>query len=865
MKTNLLFLLGVFLFFQWEMGSRGIAYAQRAPAGNQKILIAKPLGSNQIKLDGKLTEKFWQTIPPSDHFVQQDPHENAPPTEKTTVRVAYSPHFLFVGIQAFDSKPGQIVGQLTRRDENSSSDWLAVMIDSYHDFQTAFYFALNAAGVRMDKLITTSGDADIEDLNWNPVWSGAVSRNTQGWSAEFRIPFSQIRFSSQKNQVWGFQVCRKIRRLNEIDYWAPEPKDAAGIVYNFGELRGIKAIPVPKKLELLPYGLISETLSNQNPNSPFNQEQLFSQNGGLDLKYGLSSNLTLNATVNPDFGQVEADPSELNLTAYETYFEEKRPFFVEGKNIFDENLAISGNSAYSENLFYSRRIGGAPHYTPTSIGTDSVSLPEQTRILGAAKLTGKTSNGWSVGVLDAVTAKEKATIQGKNGRREIVVEPLTNYGVVRFMRDFRNGRTSMGAIVTNVYRALPNPSLYFLNTQATTGGIDLWHRWDNDTYALKFSLFGSHISGHPQALQHVQRSSAHFFQRPDAKHLHFDPNRTHLSGLASVFFVGKIAQGHWRGGVGYVTRTPGFEANDIGYMRTADFLTAFYWSGFIQYTPGRIFRNYSITHNLWTTYNYGGERKVLGANVSAKFRFLNYWEGYFRADRYSRTLDFVALRGGPALLKPSQTLLWFGLSTDKRKTSSFTFDGGFQRDDKISWRTQIEPGIFVRPSGRFNFSFALGYYPNLNDLQYFSTGRTPEGKQTYQLARLHQRTLALTARINYTLTPNLSIQFYGQPYASSGWYSNFKEVTHPRAVRYSNRFEPLDAFGSYNFHFRQFRSNLVLRWEYRPGSTLFLVWSQGRTGFSTESDQALFRDFKALFTDKGEEILLLKLNYWFTP
>ncbi len=863
MKQPFHFLPGISLIFLLGVAQAVLAQPLNSPKPVVKIIVARPLGSAPIKLDGRLTEKIWRSIPPTDHFVQQDPLENALPSEKTLVRVTYNRHFLYVGIRALDSHPEQIVGQLTRRDENSSSDWLAVLIDSYHDFQTAFYFGLNAAGVRQDKLITNDGDT--EDLNWNPVWKGAVSRDEKGWSAEFQIPFSQIRFSSRDKPVWGFQVCRKIQRLNEIDYWAPEPKDAAGIVSNFGELRGLRAIPSPKKLELLPYGLISEKVTGHNSANPFSNGNTFSGNGGLDVKYGLSSNLTLNATVNPDFGQVEADPSELNLTAYETYFEEKRPFFVEGKNIFDENLALSGNSAYSENLFYSRRIGGAPHYRPSSVSADSISLPEQTRILGAAKITGKTAGGWSVGVLDAVTAEEKATVQEKTFRHREIVEPLTNYGVARIMRDFRNGRTSLGGIVTNVYRNIPNSTFYFLNTQATTYGLDLWHRWGRDTYAVKFSLFGSYLSGHKEALQRIQRSSAHYFQRPDAKHVHFDPNRTHLSGLASVFFVGKIAQGHWRGGVGYVTRTPGFEANDIGYMRTADFLTAFYWSGFIQYTPGPIFRNYSITHNLWTTLNYGGERKVLGANLSSHFRFLNYWEGYLRLDRYSRTLDFAALRGGPALLKPPKTLLWFGFSSDKRKTVSFTFDGSIQRSDKISWNAQWEPGIFVRPSGRLNFSFSIGYYPNLNDLQYFSGNTNAGGQTVYQLARLHQRTVALTTRINYTLTPNLSIQFYGQPYISSGWYSDFKEVVRPRAARYEARFAPLDRASLPHFHFRQFRSNLVLRWEYLPGSTLFLVWSQGRTGFSTEQNLDLNHDFAALFKDRGEQIFLLKLNYWFTP
>ena len=861
---KLIFLLLVFgELFSGNLFCQQTEHTQSIPP-TKKIMFATPIDPNNIKIDGKINCSVWQKLPRYDDFIQQDPLENQPPTEKTTVQIGYTKHALYIAIRAFDHHPEAIIGRFTRRDHVSASDWLAVMLDSYNDHRTAFYFAVNPSNVKIDKLITNDGES--EDLNWNPVWEVAASQDSLGWSAEFKIPFSQLRFAPMKNQTWGIQVFRKIRRLNEIDYWSPEPKDAAGIVSNFGELRGLKNLSAPKNLELLPYGLVSGTWSPAETGNPFATGFSHEWNGGLDIKYGLTSNFTLNATVNPDFGQVEADPSELNLTAYETYFEEKRPFFVEGKNLFQANLGLGGNSAYSENLFYSRRIGRPPHYRPI-IGPNSyIKIPDQTHILSAAKITGKSSAGFSLGILDAVTNAEKATIQTGKRRYSETVEPLTNYAVIRGQKDYRQGRTAVGVILTHVYRNLPNKNFYFLNTQATTGGFDVSHRWGKDTYALQFSLYGSAISGHTEALQRVQLSSAHYFQRPDARHVHYDPNRTSLTGLASVFYIGKIARGHWRGGIGYVTRTPGFEANDIGYMRSADFLTAFYWAGYMQYAPGKLFRNYSITQNLWTTVNYGGDRKVLGGNISTHFRFMNYWAGYLRIDRESKRLDFTALRGGPALLKPPRTSFWFGINSDERKPFSITLDIGLRRDDRGFWNGQLTPGLSARPSDRLNFSIALGYYPNYDDLQYVQTITHSAAKNEYILGRIQQKTFALTTRINYSFTPNLSLQVYSQPYISAGWYSHFKRITHPRAKIYKNRFEELDHAENLasDFNFKQFRANIVLRWEYYPGSTLFLVWSQGQTDYQGQGSLNLADNLRRLMAAKGDRTFLIKLNHWFS-
>ncbi|NOY77703.1 MAG: carbohydrate binding family 9 domain-containing protein [Calditrichaeota bacterium] len=835
---------------------------QKEKPVSTKTILAVRISNHSIKIDGKLTDPVWQRAPKADDFIQQQPDEGKPATQKTTLQVAYDNQNLYIGIRAFDTRPDSIFAQLTRRDQLSQGDWLGVAIDSYFDHRTAFVFGVNAVGVQMDMLV--SNDGSTEDTNWNAVWRVSISRDSLGWSAEFQIPFSQLRFSGGPSTVWGFQAFRMIYRNNEQDYWAPQPRDAGGYVSRFGELRGLRDLKSPKNLELFPYGMASETVSPKIEGDPFRTGYSHTLNSGLDLKYGLTSNITLNATINPDFGQVEADPSELNLSAYETFFEEKRPFFVEGSNIFNAPLGIGDGDMASEGLFYSRRIGRAPHYYPDVPDSAYVKMPEQTHIIGASKITGKTARGWSVGILDAVTNQEKATIQEGSRRYMEIVEPYTNYAVFRLKKDFRKGRTTLGLIGTNVFRNIPNAHFNFLNKQATTGGVDVNHRWGKDAYALQFSLYGSTILGDKEAIQRAQKSSARYYQRPDIKYVHYDPNRTSLSGLSSSFFIGKIAQGHWRGGAGYMTRTPGFEANDIGYMREANYFSSFLWGGYREFKPGKIFRDYNLNTNMWTSWYFGGEHVGNGFNLNANFRLLNYWGGFFGINRQTQQLRTSTLRGGPAMLAPGQINSFFGFYSDSRKPISLSLHGRVSRNDQNFWSGGVSPSIHARPLANFNFSLSINYSINNNDMQYVSTLRDENNRDHYILGHLDQKILSFTMRINYTLTPNLSLQFYGQPFITAGRYSNFREVIRPRARRYADRFAPYDYSGSPDFNFKQFRSNLVLRWEYHPGSTLFVVWSQGRTDYTDIGEFHPNTDFERLFKAQGNHVFLIKLNHWFS-
>lgn len=827
----------------------------------EKVLQAVRCPKGEIRVDGILNERVWGLASIASDFVQRDPDEGKPATEKTTVQVAYDDHAIYVAVRAYDSEPDKIKGILTRRDQDSPSDWIWVAVDSYGDKRTAFEFGVNPAGVKQDACWS---DDENRDENWDAVWEVGISKDGQGWTAEFCIPFSQLRFPNRRVHRWGFQVTRFISRKNELDFWAPMPKETAGVVSRFGRLEGIEDIPTPKRLQLLPYIVSSGNLFPKEVDNPFRSGPFYRGSLGGDLKYGLTSNLTLDLTINPDFGQVEADPSEFNLTAYETYFEEKRPFFMEGRNILNYPIDPGESELAKENLFYSRRIGRAPHHYPEVSDSGFVDQPQWTRILGAVKITGKTASGWSIGVLEALTREEKAKVEEGGREFRVVVEPLTNYFVARIQKDFRKGRTTLGGIITNVTRRIPNDELKELNKRAWSGGIDFSHRWRKDTYQIAVKLLGSVIKGDTLAIQKAQRSSARYFQRPDARHLHYDPRRTSLSGFAAFWQVGKIGGGHWRWVLGGLSRSPGFEVNDLGYIRDVDWTAPFIWVGYRQFNPGKVFRNWGVNLNLWSAWTYGGERVGSGGNINGYFRLLNYWGIYLGVNRQLESLDTRSLRGGPAIMTPGRINFWFGFWSDERKPISIEFHSGFSRDDEGFWRCRLEPELSLRPSGNLNLSLSLGYYPSLEDRQYVKEIEDDQGTH-YIFSRLQRKTLALTTRLDYTLTPNLSIQFYGMPFISAGKYSHFKEVVNPRAQRYDDRYHPYDYTANPDFNFKQFRSNLVIRWEYSPGSTIYLVWSQGRTNFEENYGTfSLGRDLGKLFNTRAENVFLVKINRWFS-
>ncbi len=839
------------------------------------------------EIDGKADDIIWHKARPESDFVQHNPVEGKAPGEKTTFKIVYDATDLYVLIRAYDSQPQKISRQVTRRDDVDNSDVVEVLLDSYFDRRTAFGFGVSAAGVKYDAIY--SGDGESQDESWDPVWDVATSVDDSGWVAEMRIPYSQIRFSKKAEQTWGLEFYRKIYRTQEEDLWQPIPKNGSGLVSYFGLLEGLKNIRMPNRIEILPYTVSKYSTYEKEAGNPFSGGRDYNASFGVDGKVGVTGNLTADFTVNPDFGQVEADPSEVNLSAFETFFEEKRPFFIEGKNIFRFSLAPGDGDMSRETLFYSRRIGRTPHYEPDLADDEYINAPDHTSIISAAKLSGKTASGWSVGMLDAVTRQEKASIDNGIRRQDLVVEPTTNYLVGRMKKDFRQGSSTLGAMFTATNRDIHHNYLNFIPTAAYTGGVDVDHQWDDKTYAAGMNMAFSHVRGHKEAIQDLQTASARYYQRPDANYLKLDSSRTSLSGYGGSFYLGKFSRGRWRYMVGGVWRSPGFELNDLGYLREADQIMQFFWVGYRISNPWAVFNNIGININQWNGWNFGYQKIYVGGNVNFYAQLHNYWGINGGINREGTGLSPSALRGGPSLRYPGGWNTWYGVSTDARRSWQFSLDGSAYRDDdRIGYNHYLRVGLTVKSSRRSSFSLKPFYQYRVSNLQYIDTFEM-NGQDRFVFGKLNQKTLGLEFRLNYSLTPALSIQYYGQPFLSSGKFNRFKKITNPTSRQPEKRYSEYEgnevtydsadevyqvdenrdgaadySFDQPDFNFRQFRSNLVIRWEYHPGSQLYLVWSQGRTSDENLGELSPGRDFRELFRMNPNNVFLIKVNHWFS-
>jgi hypothetical protein len=874
------------VLFTFVLLSTGDACAQSvfltspAQQAGARLLHAVRIEGERPDVDGRLDEPIWEHAPVASGFVQREPDPGAAASQRTEVRILYDDQALYVAARLHDSRPDSIVGRLARRDENVYSDWFSIALDSYHDRRTAFVFATNPRGVKRDLMLY---DDTREDVGWDGVWDVATHRDSLGWSAEFRIPLSQLRFSPGAGErSWGVNFSRKIARRDELAYWSPVPPDAAGLVSVFGELRGLRDLRPPRRLEVQPYSVARLTREPGTADDPYYRQNDLFGSAGADLRYGVTSDLTLTATLNPDFGQVEADPSEVNLSAFESYLEEKRPFFTEGSDIFQVGWP---------EIFHSRRIGRAPQGSAPDSAVFS-DTPEATTILGAVKLTGKIASGWSIGVLNALTAAEDVRYvdaAGDEHRRE--VEPLTNYAVARVVRDFRGGQSAVGAIFTATNRRLEDRDhVRLLRSSAYAGGLDARHRFGGGMYRITGSVLGSYIAGSDSAIARVQRASGHYFQRPDADHLQFDPGLTSLAGYMAKLGIGKIGGGHWRWSLSASATSPGFEINDLGFGLGADALYQRSMVGYEQFQPGRFFRRWTLNVGQVSEWSFGGERKDAAADAYFDYQLLNQWGGSVWYMRHIGGLTPTALRGGPALVYPGRHMGSFNLHSDRRKPLTVQVGSFWEVEDGTGSR-EIRPNLTVglRPSDRVAFSLRPSVGWNRNTWQYVGARRF-SGQTVYLLSRLDQTTTALTARLDYTFTPTLSLQLYAQPFGSAGEYSDFMEVKTPRGERFADRFRifspaeiaeksatnherryevdvdgdhtPDFTFANPDFNVRQLRSNAVLRWEYRPGSTLFVVWSQGRTDDTVEGDFSLRNDTQRLLEAPGTHTLLVKLSYW---
>ncbi len=865
----------LFCFFIFSPGkaSQSAKDSINQPNKPSKVYTTTRLTTSKPIIDGKLDDECWKTGVWAGNFTQWIPKEGAKPSQLTEIKLLYDDKNLYFAIRAYDSEPKKISRKLGRRDE-IIGDAAGIAFDSYHDHRTGFEFTVTAAGQKVD-LIDINPFA--YDMNWNAVWRVKTGLEDSAWVAEYEIPLSQLRYSKDNEQVWGMHVWRWIDRLSEESDWEPQSLTGPGILYAFGELNGINNLPKFRRIEIMPYAVGKLKTFEKIPDNPFAKNgHSWLGNIGLDAKIGLSSNFTADFTINPDFGQVESDPSVMNLTAFETFYEEKRPFFLEGKNIFNFDLS-------DDKMFYSRRIGQAPTYYPELNSRQYLDYPDNTSILSAVKISGKSKKGLALGILQSMTAGEKAELSTNGDKSKLRVEPLTSFTVGRIQQDFNQGTTVLGGIFTATNRFINDQYLEFMNGNAFSGGIDLLHQWHDKEFFVDAKIIGSTINGNAEAIRILQLASARYYQRPDANHINYDPNRTSLSGQGGKLKIGKGSKGLLRYSTEINWRSPGLDLNDIGYMKMADLVLQANEVSYFVNKPVSIFRTYSVVLNQSNNWDYGMNYLYSELKFTSKLDFLNRWNFspsiLYRNEGYDNRL----LRGGESMRHPALWQSAFDFHTDNGKKFIVGITGTYDAAQNRAYSNSgIQATATVIPYNVLKLSASINYTTTMNDLQYVDT-KVPISDIKYILAHLNQKTLGTTFRIDYNITPDLSIQYYGSPFASVGKYSGLKEVTNPKATSYSDRFKYLNAqlvdnvyqvqatsttpaytVNNPDFTFNQFRSNLVFRWEYKPGSQLYFVWSNERTNWQNQYKSSVGDAMGDLRHVKPVNIFLVKLSYWFS-
>lgn len=833
-----------------------------------------------IALDGRLNEKAWESAGVANDFTQQYPDVRAPATQRSEARILVDDGALYVGLRLWDAAPDSIVAPLGRRDMNQYSDWAMVIIDSYFDRRTAFRFMVNPAGVQSDAVLTNDAEWS-EDFGWDAVWSAETARDSAGWTAELRIPLSQLRFSvTAKGETrWGIEFGRHLARRNERSYWSPIAPERNAFASQFGVLDAIPVHGAPRRLELVPYSLAQVTHAPREVGNPFLRASARRHTLGADLRAGVTADVTLTATLRPDFGQVEADPSQVNLTGGETFLAERRPFFLDGGSLFAFNLSTTGWLTGQEQLLYTRRMGRAPQLDVPDAAEWSEDA-QSTPILGAAKVSGRTRSGWTLGALSTLTdAMHSRYVNSIGEQRTHLAEPMTHYGVARLSHDFENGESAIGGVVTSVHRW---PGASSLRSDALVAGLDARRRFANGRYSMSGNVLVSEVRGSTDALLETQAGFGHLYQRPDATYLTIDSTRTSLRGAMSEVRLMKIGSGLQWGLVGKAV-SPGFEINDLGIQPRADILQGTGWIGHTSYAPNRFTRNWESWLNFWEATTFGGERQLLGQSVFLRASLRNFWDVNAELRHSHAALDIGALRGGPALRMPERLGAMLRLTSDSRRSIVATMQVDGSRD--------AETGGGYTLTATPQFSARLGHRTRLqlqpmlsrwsNPQQFVDSSSSASGTR-YVVGALRQTSASLTMRADYGFTPRLTLQLYAQPFVSAGEYGSFGEVRRPRSRALNDRrlvFVPQTmhvdggdvrvdtptgeiSFARPDYRTSELRSNAVLRWEYRPGSAFFLVWSHGRSVDDGIEPFGLTEQARGLLSAPPTNTLLIKVSHW---
>jgi hypothetical protein len=840
-----------------------------------KRLIKAPI------IDGAIQDDAWNVVEWSSDFTEKDPDEGTPPAYQTKFKVMYDSKYLYIAIRAFDDEPALIQKRLSRRD-GFQGDRVNVIIDSYHDKRTAFVFTTTAAGVKGEEIASQNGN-NFDD-SWNPIWYTNAKVDDKGWTAEMKIPFSQLRFGKAKEQIWGFNINRTIFRLQERSLWQRIPNEQAGFISESGELHGLKDLVSQKQLEIQPFTVLQQDLYPKEIGNPYKTGKDFSVNAGLDAKIGITNDLTLDLTINPDFGQVEADPGAIALDGFQVFFREQRPFFVENFNIFDFEFANG-----SDNLFYSRRIGRNPHRDATLNVDEFADVPQNSTILGAAKFSGKTRDGWSIGVLESVTANEFATIKQTDGsEREEIVDPLTNYFIARAQKDFNERNSFIGGIFTATNRNL-NGNFNELHNAAYTAGLDFQHNWKNRAYYLEGNAIFSRVLGSEEAIAATQRTLRHNFQRVDAKHVSVDENKTSLTGTGGRLELGKNGGGNWRYNGGVIWRSPELELNDVGFLRRTDQIIQFGNLRYLWQVPTDVYRNIDLSLEQNSDYDFGGNLNGIQFELQARVSFINNWSTNTGYSLSTHNSDNFFLRGGPRWSMPNASFLYFFLNSDSSKLFSFTLGYTNRRTaENVTSRDRFVIRTNYQPTDAFSMSFDIEYVNLFDSTQYITETAlmSANNDMRYILGRIQNKTLTTTLRLNYSFTPDISLQFYGQPFISKGRYTDLNYVLNPvgrsindrisiynqQQINFKNDLYVIDentdgvtdySFSNPDFSFVQFQTNLVARWEYIPGSEIFLVWARGSSGNADVTNGIVDSVSDQVFRTPANDTFLVKFTYRF--
>ncbi len=881
--------LGDMIAFLFLSVSTLVAQSSTPNLTIQAVRITEP-----IAIDGILSESTW-TRPGFGKFTQRDPDEGKEPTEKTEVWVGYDDAALYIAAKMYDSAPDSIMAKLGRRDDYMTADWLFVFIDSYYDRRNGFQFALNAAGTRLDGTLYND---DWDEFSWDGVWEGRATIDQEGWVIEMRIPLSQLRFQDQEQYVWGINFRREIGRKNERDYVILKPKKESGFVSRFADLVGIEHITPPQRVEVLPYINTRAEYKQHAGDDPFNTGSRYFPGMGADLKIGLGSNLTLDATVNPDFGQVEVDPAVVNLSDVESYFQEKRPFFIEGANIF--RFGRGGSNNYwgfnwaEPNLLYTRRIGRSPQGSIPS--ADYVDQPIGTHILAAAKLTGKAWNQWNVGLISAITQREFAELQTAGVRSEAEIEPLTYYGIARAQKDFNDGKQGFGFISTFTQRFFQDQRLRDdINNNGLVGGLDGWTFLDSSkTYVITGWAAASRVTGNTTRTLALQRSSLHYLQRPDASYLGVDSSAASMTGYAGRFTLNKQkGQMNLNAAIGFIN--PKFDSGDLGFLWRTDFINTHIATGYRWTDPTEYYRSLSFNVATFASWDYGGNKVWHGYWGSINMNLLNYYSFWGNYAYNPQTISNRRTRGGPLMTSPSGWEIDFGGNSDDRKpvvlnVFGYTYQGG----GGDNWYTEVD--LEWKPAPNVSLTIGPSFSKDHTEAQWVGVFDDPTASATYGhryvFAYFNGTQVAANIRLNWIFTPKLSLQLFAQPLISSGEYVDYKELAKPNSyqfLRYGDNGSTLtpqkDAdgtvtgyladpdgsgpaapilFSNPNFNYKSLRGNAVLRWEYRPGSTLYLVWTQSRSDYENNGNFQFNQSMERLWGAKPDNIFMMKFSYWWS-